>query len=60
MSNQHTHQNSLSVDDLWLGDWAAEGISAIEAYLAKQAAFAAFLSARDGLHSSHGDGAAQR
>jgi len=60
MSNQHTHLNSVSVDDLWLGDWAAEGIAAIEAYLAKQAAFAAFLCARDGLDSSHGDGAAQR
>ena len=32
---------------------------AIEAYLAKQAAFAAFLSARGGLDSSHGDGAAR-
>ncbi|MFL6016358.1 MAG: hypothetical protein ACJ74I_11435 [Gaiellaceae bacterium] len=60
MSNPHTHLDSVSVDEVWLGDWAAEGIAAIEAYLANHAAFAAFLSARDGLDSTHGDGAAQR
>jgi hypothetical protein len=58
MSEHTTHP--IPVDDLWLGDWAAEGIAAIEAYLAKHAAFAAFLSARDGLESNHGNGAAQR
>jgi hypothetical protein len=58
MSEQHTHLNVLSVDELWLGDWAAEGIAAIERYLAKQAAFAAFLAARDDLDSTDGDGAA--
>jgi hypothetical protein len=60
MTEHTTHLKSVSVDDLWLGDWAAEGIAAIEEYLSKHAAFAAFLSARDGLHSTHGDGAAQR
>ena len=58
MSEQHTHLNVLSVDELWLGDWAAEGIAAIERYLAKQAAFAVFLAARDDLDSTDGDGAA--
>jgi len=60
MSEHITHLNSVSVDDLWLGDWAAEGVAAIEAYLAKHAAFAAFLRTRDGLDSNDGDGAAQR
>jgi hypothetical protein len=60
MSEHTTHPNSVSVDEVWLGDWAAEGVAAIEAYLANHAAFAAFLSIRDGLDSSDGDGAAQR
>ena len=60
MTEHTTHLNSVSVDDLWLGDWAAEGIAAIEEYLAKQAAFAAFLRTHDGLDSNDGDGAAQR
>jgi hypothetical protein len=55
MSEHNTHLNAVPVDELWLGDWAAEGISALERYLAKQAAFAAFLAARDGLDSSDGD-----
>jgi len=58
MSEHTTHLNTLSVDELWLGDWAAEGIAALEQYLAKQAAFAAFLAKRNGLDSKHGDGAA--
>ena len=58
MSEQHTHLNVVSVDELWLGDWAAEGIVAIERYLAKHAAFSAFLAARHDLHSADGDGAA--
>ena len=55
MSEQHTHLSTASVDELWLGDWAAEGLAALERYLAKQAAFAAFLAARDGLDSNDGD-----
>ena len=58
MSEHTTQLNILSVDELWLGDWAAEGIAALEQYLAKQAAFAAFLATRNGLDSKHGDGAA--
>jgi hypothetical protein len=60
MSEQHTHLNVVSVDELWLGDWAAEGIVALERYLAKHAAFSAFLAARNDLHSTDGDGAGQR
>jgi hypothetical protein len=60
MNTHHTHLNSVSVDELWLGDWAAEGIAALEDYLSKHAAFAAFLDARNGLDSTYGDGAAQR
>jgi len=55
MSEHNTHLTAVPVDELWLGDWAAEGISALERYLAKHAAFAAFLAARDGLDSNDGD-----
>jgi hypothetical protein len=60
MSEQHTHLNTVSVDELWLGDWAAEGIVALERYLGKHAAFAAFLATQDDLNSTDGDGAGQR
>ena len=50
----------MSVEDLLLRDWAEEGIAALERYLANQAAFAAFLAARNVLDSGDGDGAAQR
>jgi hypothetical protein len=43
MSTYHTHPN----DELWLSDWAAEGLAAFQRYLAKHAAFAAFLAARE-------------
>ena len=55
MSERGTHPAAVPVDELWLADWAAEGIAALERYLAKQAAFAAFLDARDGLDSIDGD-----
>jgi len=58
MSEHETHLMTVSVDAQWLDDWMAEGIAAFEAYLAKHAAFAAFLSAREVLHSTDGDGAA--
>jgi hypothetical protein len=48
MSGHDAHLKAVPVDELWLADWAAEGIAALERYLAKQAAFAAFLAARDG------------
>jgi hypothetical protein len=57
MNEHRTHRNPSSLDELLLSDWAAEGIAALERYLAKHAAFAAYLTARDGLDSAHGDGA---
>jgi hypothetical protein len=60
MSEHTPHLSVLSVDDLWLRDWAEEGVAAIERYLANHAAFAAFLAARNVLDSVDGDGAAQR
>jgi len=60
MSEHNTHLMAVSVDVQWLDDWMAEGIAAFEAFLAKQAAFAAFLAAREALHSNDGDGAAER
>ena len=55
MSEHETHSSAPPVDELWLRDWAAEGIAALERYLAKQAAFAAFLVARGLLDSDRGD-----
>ena len=54
MSRQDAGPKAVPVDELWLADWAAEGIAALERYLAKQAAFATFLAARDGLDSVDG------
>jgi hypothetical protein len=56
MSEHHTHIHSeLDVDQAWLTEWAAEGIAAIEHYLAKQAAFTRYLRSRRDLHSGDGD-----
>lgn len=41
--SEQTHTTPVPVDELWLDDWAAEGIAAFESYLAKHAAFAAYL-----------------
>ena len=60
MNTHHINPNTVSVDELWLGEWAAEGIAALQDYLSRHAAFAAFLDARSGLDSTYGDGAAQR
>lgn len=57
MSDHSDHTAAVPVDELWIHDWAAEGIAALERHLAKQAAFAAFLAARGDLDSAHGDGA---
>ena len=46
------------VDELWLREWAQSGVDALEAYLAKHAAFAEFLRRRADLESSH-DGSAR-
>jgi hypothetical protein len=56
MSEHHTHIHiELDVDQAWLTEWAAEGIAAIERYLAKHAAFARYLRSRGDLHSGDGD-----
>lgn len=55
MSNHETHIRRLDVDDLWLHEWASEGIAALECYLAKHAAFAAYLRACSDLQSADGD-----
>lgn len=45
MNEQHdTH--TISVDEAWLREWAAEGIAALERLLAAHAAFDEFLSTR--------------
>jgi predicted nucleic-acid-binding protein len=38
---------STDVDEVWLREWADAGLSALQDYLAKQAAFADFLLRRD-------------
>ena len=55
MSEHETHTSAPPVDELWLRDWAAEGLAALERYLAKQAAFAAYLLAQGDLDSGRGD-----
>lgn len=44
--NEHIDIDTISVDDVWLGEWAAEGIDALERLLAAHAAFDAFLRSR--------------
>ena len=56
MNTHQTHLMTLSVDEAWIVDWATEGVLAIEHYLAKHAAFADFLRARNDLDWSDGDG----
>ncbi len=56
MSDQHPDLASLDVDEAWIVDWANDGILALERYLAKYAAFADFLRARDDLDWCDGDG----
>jgi hypothetical protein len=46
----HTQTHPLDVDELWIAEWAAEGIAAAERYLAKHAAFATYLERTDGDH----------
>ena len=54
-SDHRTEPELVDVDELWLREWAAEGIAALERYLAKHAAFAAFLRARPDVDSADGD-----
>jgi len=57
-SDNDTLTELIGVDEVWIADWAAEGIAALERYLARQAAFQAYLHNRD-LHSDDGDGRAR-
>jgi hypothetical protein len=54
MREHDTHTQLLDVDEAWLAEWASEGLAAIEAYLAKHAAFAEYLR-RAALHCPDGD-----
>lgn len=56
MSEHETHLASLDVDDAWIVCWAEQGILALEASLAKHAAFEAYLRVMDDLDSSDGNG----
>jgi hypothetical protein len=49
------HVTHLDVDEAWIADWAAEGVAALERYLSRHAAFAAYLRAHGLLHSGNGD-----
>jgi hypothetical protein len=51
----HTHITTISVEDMFIADWAAEGIAAIERHLAKYAAFADYR-VRGDRESDDGDG----
>lgn len=57
-SDDQTAVESLSVDEAWIADWAAEGIAALERHLGVHAAFQEYLLDRDlhALSSDHGDG----
>jgi hypothetical protein len=55
MSSYDIHPKSLDVDELWLREWAAHGIAAIERSLAKHAAFEEYLRARRDPQSADGD-----
>lgn len=47
MSERGLHRIEDDLSETWLGDWAGAGIAEIEAYLAKHAAFFAFLEQRE-------------
>jgi hypothetical protein len=55
MSRLDINPESLDVDELWLREWAARGIAAIERTLAKHAAFEEYLRTRADLQSPDGD-----
>jgi hypothetical protein len=44
--NEHTDTTTISVDEAWLREWAAEGIAALERLLAAYAAFDVYLRTR--------------
>ena len=43
MSERGFHSINADLSETWLEDWAGAGVAEIEAYLAKHAAFLAFL-----------------
>ena len=49
---EQTNTTTISVDEAWLREWAAEGIAALERLLAAHAAFDDYLRTRHDL----GDG----
>jgi hypothetical protein len=54
--SEHTFAaHDVDVDELWLREWAAQGIAALEQSLAKHAAFEEYLHARADLQSDDGD-----
>jgi hypothetical protein len=55
MSAYGIHPESIDVDELWLREWAARGIAAIEGTLAKHAAFEEYVRTRADLQSADGD-----
>lgn len=54
--SDHTHTTPVPFDEFWLADWVAEGFAALERYLAKHAAFAAYLERRIVHRRSDGHG----
>lgn len=47
MSERGLHAIADDLSDTWLEDWVGAGVSEIEEYLAKHAAFLAFLDSND-------------
>jgi len=41
--SEHTDTTTISVDEAWLREWAAEGIAALERLVGRQALELAFL-----------------
>ncbi len=48
MSDRGFHQIEADLEESWLEDWVGVGIAELESYLAKHAAFTAFLEAANG------------
>ena len=48
MSERGLHQIEDDLSETWLEDWAGAGVAEIESYLAKYAAFLAFLDNQEG------------
>jgi hypothetical protein len=47
MSDRGFHRIEADLEDSWLEDWAGVGIAELEAYLAKHAAFLAYLTGQN-------------